>query len=73
MTRDERDAARDVRLHAATKTATFAELYSADRATIHELRRAAGTLRPITRFLGDGRSRWSRFLWWAVDAEYTRF
>jgi hypothetical protein len=42
------------------------------RADEIRLKVSAGTMRPIVRFLGDGRSPFSRFLWRLFDVEYTR-
>lgn len=58
--------ARDVRFAAALSR------YSDDmsRAELNALRRSAGTLAPISRLLGEGSSRLSRFMWRLFNVEY---
>jgi hypothetical protein len=63
------DVERDARFARAVS------LYQSDmtRQELNSLRRSAGTLAPISRWLGDGQSRISRFLWWLFDVNYVRF
>jgi hypothetical protein len=42
------------------------------RSELNSLRRSAGTLSPVSRLLGDGVSKASRFLWRLFDVEYIR-
>ena len=62
------DAERDARFN----TALY--LYRSDMTPRerNDLRRAAGTLAPISMILGHGQSRASRFLWWLFNVEYVR-
>lgn len=59
---------RDARLNAAI----LAYDPSMSRAELNRLCRSAGTLSPLSAWLGDGETRMSRLLWWLFNVEYVR-